>query len=85
MRSFFTICFVLVLVSIINAQHNDADEVVTRLVADYILEHAEFTFEGIDNKQTYNSTKDIPEDVEVRFKSPFGEWHYTNGVLIQTS
>jgi unsaturated rhamnogalacturonyl hydrolase len=81
MRRSLIICFVLVLVSVINAQNNDADEAVTRLVADYILEHAEFKFEGVTTRQTYNSTNDIPENVEVRFKSPYGEWHYTNGVL----
>ena len=82
MRRFFIICFVLVLVPITNAQHNDADEAVTRRVADYILEHAEFKFEGTTDKETYNSINDIPEDVvEIRFKSPYGEWHYTNGVL----
>jgi unsaturated rhamnogalacturonyl hydrolase len=81
MRSFFTIYFVLILFSITDAQNNNVDEAVTRKIADYILEHSEFKFEGITNKQTYNSTKEIPEDVEVKFKSPFGEWHYTNGVL----
>ncbi|UCE08770.1 MAG: glycoside hydrolase family 88 protein, partial [bacterium] len=81
MRQFFSICFMLVMVSITNAQHNDIDETVTRRIADYILEHSEFTFQGMTNRQTYNTTKDIPENVEVRFKSPFGEWHYTNGVL----
>jgi rhamnogalacturonyl hydrolase YesR len=81
MRSFFIICFIQILVLITCAQNSDDDEAVTRKIADYILEQSEFVFYDIANKQTYHSTKDIPEDVEVKFKSTFGEWHYTNGVL----
>ena len=81
MKRFFTICLLLVLVSTTEAQNNNADEAVTRRIANYILEHSEFAFSDIANKQTYQSTKDIPDDVEVKFKSPFGEWHYTMGVL----
>lgn len=81
MRSLFTICFVLVLSSMSVAQVNSDDETIVRNIADYILRHAEFKFKGVSNGQTYNSTKEIPENVEVGFKSPFGEWHYTNGVL----
>lgn len=81
MRSFFTICFVLALISTPFAQVNSDDETVVRNIADYILRHAEFKFEGVSNGQTYHSTKEIPDNVDVRFKSPFGEWHYTNGVL----
>jgi rhamnogalacturonyl hydrolase YesR len=80
MRSLFTICIVLALGSMSVAQVDD-DETVLRNIADYILRHAEFKFEGVSNRQTYNTTKEIPENMDVRFKSPFGEWHYTNGVL----
>ncbi len=80
MRSLFTICIVLALGSMSVAQVDD-DETVVRNIADYILRHAEFKFEGTSNRQTYNTTKEIPDNVEARFKSPFGEWHYTNGVL----
>ena len=57
MKRFIVICAVLVLFSIMNAQHNDADEAVIRLVADYILGHSEFAFHGIINKQTYHSSQ----------------------------
>ena len=81
MRRFLIICFLFIPVLILNAQDNNTDEAVTRRIADYILDHSEFAFYSPTNKQTYHSTKDIPEDVEVRLKSTFGEWHYTNGVL----
>lgn len=79
MKLFLSICLLFILLSTTLAQ--DIDEAVIRTIADYILKNAEFKFEGITNRQTYNSTKDIPANIEARFKSPFGEWHYTNGVL----
>lgn len=81
MKPLFTFFCILLLVSLTNAQDINSDEIVLRKVADYILNHSEFNFIGIQNGQTYSSTKDIPEDVEVNLKSTFGEWHYTNGVL----
>jgi rhamnogalacturonyl hydrolase YesR len=63
------------------AQSNDIDELVVRRVADYILEHGELSFKDVNNGKIYKSTKDIPEGAKVIFSSPFGEWHYTDGVL----
>jgi unsaturated rhamnogalacturonyl hydrolase len=63
------------------AQSNDVDELVIRRVADYILEHGELSFKDVNSGKIYKSTADIPEDAEVKFSNPFGEWHYTNGVL----
>jgi rhamnogalacturonyl hydrolase YesR len=76
-----TLCFLLIPVLLCNSQHDDNDEIILRIIADNILRDAEFSFVGLQNGQTYTSTKDIPEDVEVRFKSPLVGWHYTNGVL----
>jgi unsaturated rhamnogalacturonyl hydrolase len=81
MKSLLTICLLSFLAFTLYSQNTDNDEAVVRKVADYILDHAEFSFVGAENGQTYNSTGEIPEDVEVRIKSPFAEWHYTNGVL----
>jgi unsaturated rhamnogalacturonyl hydrolase len=81
MKPVFTICFLFVLVLTCNSQHDSIDEIILRTIADNILNSAEFSFFGIHNRQTYTATKDIPDDVEVRFKSPFTGWHYTNGVL----
>ena len=76
-----TICLIFILVTISNAQEDDTDEAVIRKVADYIIEHTEFTFEGMKDGKTYKTTDEIPDDIEVKFKSKFGEWHYTMGVL----
>ncbi len=77
----FTFCFLLLTVLLCNSQHNDNDEIILRIIADNILRDAEFSFVGLQNRQTYTSTKDIPEDLEVSLKSPLTGWHYTNGVL----
>jgi unsaturated rhamnogalacturonyl hydrolase len=69
------------LISMPFAQNNDVDEMVVRRVADYILEHGSLSFKDVNTRQIYKSTKDIPEDTKVTFSSPFGEWHYTDGVL----
>jgi len=81
MKRLFTICILFVPVLMANCRHNSTDEAVIRRIADYILEHSEFAFYSTADKKTYDSTGDIPENVEVRLKSTFGEWHYTNGVL----
>lgn len=81
MQRLFTFCILLISISSVNPQNINIDEIVIRRIADYILEHADFRFTGVSNDQVYKYTKDIPPDLEVKLSSPFGEWHYTNGVL----
>ncbi len=78
-----TIIFILVffLTAITFAQNSNVDEMVVRRVADYILEHGELSFTDVNTGKIYKSTKDIPEGAKVKFTTPFGEWHYTDGVL----
>ncbi len=59
----------------------EEDERVVRKVADYILKEASFEFEGEEDQKIYASVADIPKNVEVKFRSKYGEWHYTNGVV----
>jgi len=63
---------------LINAQ---TDEAIVRQVADNVLKNDAFQFEGVYNKQIYNSGKDVPDTVAVRLKSNFAGWFYVNGVL----
>ncbi|UCH14769.1 MAG: glycoside hydrolase family 88 protein [Bacteroidales bacterium] len=63
------------------AQKKDIDEAIVRSIADYILDHTTFTYVSRYPRQTYKSTKEIPENVEVRFTDQFTEWGYTMGVL----
>ncbi len=59
----------------------NVDEIIVRRVADYIIENGELAFKDIITGKIYKSTNEIPEGANVRFLNPFGEWHYTNGVL----
>ncbi|UCH13729.1 MAG: glycoside hydrolase family 88 protein [Bacteroidales bacterium] len=81
MKSVFTVCFLFILILSGCSQTDKTDINVLYKVADYNINHADFSFVGVQNRQTYTSTKDIPEDVEIRFKSHLAGWHYTNGVL----
>ena len=78
-----TIVFILIffLTAITFAQNTNVDEMVVRRVADYILEHGELSFTDVNTGKIYKSTKEIPERTKVKFTTPFGEWHYTDGVL----
>jgi rhamnogalacturonyl hydrolase YesR len=57
------------------------DEECIRAIAGNILKQPVTRFVGVSTGAIYNSTKEIPEGEEVRFKSPLTEWHYSNGVL----
>ena len=75
--------FILIffLTAITYAQSNNTDEQIVKSVADYILEHGTLSFKDVNTGKIYKSAKEIPEGTKVTFSSPFGEWHYTNGVL----
>lgn len=66
-------------VAVMAQQQSDEDAI--RRVADNILKQPVTQFVGVKNKVVYESTKDIPDGVEVKFNSPLTEWHYSNGVL----
>ena len=61
-------------VAVMAQQQSDEDAI--RRVADNILKQPVTQFVGVKNKVVYESTKDIPDGVEVKFNSPLTEWHY---------
>ncbi len=81
MKKVVLLCVSLTFASFLQAQNTDLDEIVIMRIADYILDQTELSFAAVDSRQIYRSTKDIPDNVEIRLQSTFGEWHYTNGVL----
>jgi rhamnogalacturonyl hydrolase YesR len=81
MKKMITCYFFLLVILGGNAQTTDKDSVIVRKVADNVLKNTSFQFEGIANKQVYNSAKDIPDTVPVKFKSSYAGWFYVNGVL----
>ena len=81
MKNIIIVLLVFMMATISSAQENNSDEAVIRKVADYIIQHTEFAFEGEKDGKTYKTTDEIPDDMEVKFKSKYDEWHYTMGVL----
>ena len=79
-RSLFWITFFSIIPFAVNSQQISDEEAIRR-VADNILAQPVTQFVGVSDGKTYNSTKEIPDGVEVKFKSPLAEWHYSNGVL----
>lgn len=74
------VAFVLLAVNAFGQSSLSTEETV-RKVADHVLQETVFAFEGIDNHVTYSSSKDIPENVAVKYKNKYVGWHYTHGVL----
>ncbi len=81
MQKLLTLIPVLFFIIVSSAQNKDVDEVIVRSIADYILDHTTLGYRAVDSRETYHSTKEIPENVEVRFVDQFTEWGYTMGVL----
>ncbi len=50
-----------------------------RNIADRILNETQYGF--VNGNQYYPSANDIPEKVNVQFKSEYLSWHYVNGVI----
>ncbi len=64
-----------------SAADSISDEEVLRRVADKIISETIYEFEGLYNKQTYISSKEVPDTATVRIKSGYAGWGYPNGVL----
>jgi len=80
-RNIITICGMLLLVGSSAFAQQRTDEDCVRAIADHILTQPVTQFVGVTDGVTYNSTKEIPKGIDVKFKSPLAEWHYSNGVL----
>lgn len=81
MKKNLGIIFLLSLLNLSLTAQQRTDEEAVRAVADNILVQPVTQFVGVDDGTVYNSTKEIPEGKDVKFKSPLSEWHYSNGVL----
>ncbi|TDH29093.1 glycosyl hydrolase [Segetibacter sp. 3557_3] len=64
--------------AVVHAQTNEA---VVRKIADQIIKETKLGFEGVNDKKAYQSAKDVPEGVPVKYATPYTGWHYTHGVL----
>ena len=81
MKKNLGIIFLLSLLNLSLTAQQRTDVEAVRAIADNILKQPVTQFVGVDDGTLYNSTKEIPEGIDVKFKSPLSEWHYSNGVL----
>lgn len=81
MNKLFTLILAIFLISPGFCQNRDIDEVIVRTIADNILDNTTFSYQDVASRKIYLSTKEIPENTEVRFLDHFTEWGYTMGVL----
>ncbi len=81
MKNYIVPISILMLFTCTISAQQRTDEEAIREVADNILKQPVTQFVGVDDGTVYNSTKEIPEGKDVKFKSPLTEWHYSNGVL----
>lgn len=81
MSKLIPIITLLFLFAQISCQSNKVDEEVVRSIANYILDHTTYDYRAVGSRETYQSTDEIPENVEVHFTNQFAEWGYTMGVL----
>lgn len=65
-------CIILT-ASTLQAQDIDRDKRIVKQIADNIIESTVYHFVNIDKGKEYSSTKEIPADANVRFKSTFDE------------
>lgn len=81
MKKLYSVILAFLIVSLSLSQNKNIDEAVIRNIADNILDHTTFAYQSVSSREIYKTTKDIPENVEVRFADHFTEWGYTMGVL----
>ena len=80
-RTLLTVIGIITLTTSFSFGQHRSDEEAIRAVADNILKQPVTQFVGVTTGKIYNSTKEIPQGEDVKFKSPLTEWHYSNGVL----
>jgi rhamnogalacturonyl hydrolase YesR len=68
------------LLSAVNA-YAQTNEAVVRKIADQIIKETVLGFQGVTDGRFYATAAEIPENVAVRYASPYTGWHYTHGVL----
>jgi rhamnogalacturonyl hydrolase YesR len=63
------------------AQQPAATETVLRKIADRIVQSTPYQFIDPKTQQTYGGLANVPFSMEMKVKSQYNDWHYTNGLL----
>lgn len=56
-------------------------EPVLRKIADRIITETSYQFVNTQTGKTYETLKNVPFSLDIKVKSRYNDWHYTNGVL----
>ncbi len=81
MQKIMTSILIIFLIVPVFCQEENMDEKIVRSIADNIINHTTLAYQAVNSRIIYHSTKEIPDNVEVRFADQFTEWGYTMGVL----
>lgn len=78
-----SVYILLVFTGLLNAQaqQKQQTEAVLRKIADRIIKETSYEFVNTKTDQTYSNLKNVPFSLDVKVKSRYNDWHYTNGVL----
>jgi rhamnogalacturonyl hydrolase YesR len=63
------------------AQHRPQVAPVLEKIAHRMMAQTSYEFVNIGTKATYDNLKGVPFSLDMRVKSRYNDWHYTNGVL----
>lgn len=80
-RTFILAFLILVTLAATRAQSPQRIAPVLRKIADRIVHSTSREFVNTKTGQTYTDLKGVPFSLDVRVKSAYNDWHYTNGVL----
>lgn len=74
-------CCLLMAAGAVRAQQPAATATVLRKIADRIIQSTPYQFTNPSTQQTYSSLANVPFSMDVKVKSQYNDWHYTNGLL----
>lgn len=63
------------------AQSKKQTKEVLQKIADRIIKQTPDQFINTKTKKTYDNLKEVPFTLDMKVKSRYNDWHYTNGVL----
>lgn len=70
-----------IMIAGINAQSKSSTEQTLKKIADRIISQTSYQFVNTRTDATYTNLKGVPFSLDVKVKSSYNDWHYTNGVL----
>ena len=80
-KSFFFFVVFYGLLVFAQSQSSSSTEHILRTIANVVVSDGTFQFVDTQTNKNYQSAFDVPQNAELKIKSPFNDWRYWNGVL----